>query len=81
MYVNMRNNITSNLAVESIRIDVAGQELEVETMHPLELLTRLPLLALENDLTITEMRSADESLQQIFTTLMRIHRGEVRVPG
>ncbi len=73
--------VTSHLDVDTIRINAAEQELEVETKHPVELLTRLPGLALENDLQVTEIRSADESLQEIFSTLMRIHRGEIRVPG
>lgn len=73
--------LTSRLEIDSIRINSAEQELEIDTRHPVELLTQVPRLALENDLSVTEIRSSDESLQDIFTTLMRIHRGEIRIPG
>jgi ABC-2 type transport system ATP-binding protein len=67
--------------VDTIRILPESNELEIESRSPLELLEGLPGLALRHGLTINELRSSDESLQQIFTTLMRIHRGEIRVPG
>lgn len=70
--------VTERFSVDLIRVDEAQQELEIETRSPLDLLRGLPRLSRENDLQIHELRSADESLQDIFTTLMRIHRGEVR---
>ncbi len=73
--------VTDRCAVDRIRIDEANHELEIETRSPLELLSGLPSLAIERDLTISELRSTDESLQDIFSTLMRIHRGEIRAPG
>jgi ABC-2 type transport system ATP-binding protein len=64
-------------SVDRVRIGT-DDELELESRSPLELLTGLPEVALENGLVIHELRSADESLQDIFRTLMRIHRGELR---
>ena len=71
--------ISEKFQVEALKINDA--ELEIESSSPAELLAGLPRLAIENDISMTEIRSADESLQQIFSTLMRIHRGEIRIPG
>lgn len=73
--------VTATFPIDMIKILPESNELEIESRSPVELLTGLHGLAIENGLTITELRSADESLQQIFSTLMRIHRGEIRVPG
>jgi ABC-2 type transport system ATP-binding protein len=72
---------TENFSILSIRIAAGEGVLEVETASPLELLTGLPGLARQNDITITELRSTEDSLQEIFSMLMRIHRGELRVPA
>lgn len=73
--------VTASYPVDCIRINTDSGEVEIETRSPLDLLNDLPELATENDLLISELHSTDESLQQIFSTLMRIHRGEIRVPG
>jgi len=73
--------LTADYPVDQLRIVADQNQLEIESRSPLELLTALPQLAVKHGLTIHELRSADESLQEIFSTLMRIHRGEVRVPG
>ena len=73
--------ITANFSVDSIKIHSEHDEIEIESRSPMDLLSGLPRLAVEFELTISELRSSDESLQQIFSTLMRIHRGEIRVPG
>lgn len=66
--------------VDRIVVDTAAKQLEFESTNPLQLLRELPGLALSNDLEILELRSADESLHDIFTILMKIHRGDVRLP-
>lgn len=73
--------IADKYTVDQIRINAQDDSLEIETKRPLDLLQSLPRLAIENGLIVREVRSADESLQQIFSTLMRIHRGEIRIPG
>ncbi len=70
--------VAQRFQVEGIRIRAAEEIVEVETNSPLELLQRISSLASDDGLSIHEVRSGDESLQQIFTTLMRIHRGELR---
>lgn len=60
---------------ESFRID--GEQLTVATKNPKRLFEELPARLLEAGLDVTEMHSADESLQSLFNSLMRIHRGEL----
>jgi hypothetical protein len=38
---------------------------------------RLPAIVSEGRFEVLEVRSGKESLQQLFTTLMRKHRGEM----
>jgi ABC-2 type transport system ATP-binding protein len=64
-------------AVESIRIDVQLSEVVVSTRRPLVLSQRLPAIVNEGRFEVREVRSGQESLQQLFTTLMRMHRGEI----
>ena len=65
--------------VDSLRFNREENLLEIQTRKPLELLENLPRIANQNGIVIFTVRSADESLQDIFSTLMRIHRGEIRV--
>ena len=39
---------------------------------------RLPALLKENQISITEMSSQDDSLKTLFSTLMKMHRGEMK---
>lgn len=73
--------ITAEYQIDRITILAESNELEIESRSPVDLLSGLPGLAVRNSMTISELRSSDESLQQIFSTLMRIHRGEIRLPG
>ena len=72
--------VVQNYDVGRIVVDSESGQLEIESINPFELLRELPGLALGNDLEIFELRSADESLHDIFTMLMKIHRGDVRLP-
>ncbi len=64
-------------AVESVRINMHLKEVVVSTRRPLVLSERLPAIVCEGCFEVFEMRSGEESLPQLFTTLMRIHRGEI----
>lgn len=64
-------------AVDQIRIDSQSNEVIVSTRRPLVLGQHLPLIVSEGRFSILEVRSGKESLQQLFTTLMRMHRGEL----
>ena len=72
--------VTGNFEIKSISINSEAEELEIESMNPLELLKLLPGLAMKNNLLISELRSSDDSLQNIFSMLMLIHRGGMRLP-
>ncbi len=61
--------------VDSLRIE--EQSLMVATHHPARLLEQLPGWIAESGVEVTEVRSADESLQGLFDSLMKIHRGEL----
>ncbi|MBX3442478.1 MAG: ABC transporter ATP-binding protein [Planctomyces sp.] len=63
--------------VDSLRFEGDG-ELTVTTHKPLLMAGRLPEWSRDGTIRITEMTSGDDSLQDLFTTLMRIHRGELR---
>ncbi len=62
-------------SVESLRYTDGG--LIVSTRSPLTVYQNLPRWLKGNEASIEEMRSADDSLQNLFNTLMRIHRGEL----
>jgi ABC-2 type transport system ATP-binding protein len=67
--------IDSELA-DSIRFEDEGRELLVSSRSPLAIFERLPRCLGELGIRVDEMRSADDSLQRLFSSLMRIHRGE-----
>lgn len=64
-------------SVDSVRIEPQTSELVVSTRRPLMLSQHLPAIVNEGGFKILEVRSGEESLQQLFTTLMRMHRGEI----
>ncbi len=64
-------------AVEAVRIDMQLSEVVVSTRRPLVLSQCLPAIVNEGRFAVREVRSGQESLQQLFTTLMRMHRGEI----
>jgi ABC-2 type transport system ATP-binding protein len=73
--------VAAEFDIDAIRVDTLDSTIQVETKSPLDLLSNMSRLATQHDLHVKQIRSTDESLQEIFSTLMRIHRGEVRSPG
>ncbi len=59
---------------DALRIEEG--RLSVSTHHPARLLAWLPECIVASGIDVTEVRSADESLQGLFDSLMKIHRGE-----
>lgn len=51
-------------------------QLSVTSNQPLKLFEFLRAEAASGNIVISEMHSADDSLQEVFNSLMRIHRGE-----
>lgn len=62
-------------AADAVRITADG--LTVTTQNPGRLYEALPDWLASTGLTISEMHSADESLQALFNSLMKMHRGEL----
>ena len=63
--------------VASLKLEQDDRLLRVSTHNPRLVYEQLPAWISERDLKIDELQSADESLQSLFNSLMRIHRGEV----
>ena len=66
----VQKEVTDSLKIDDGMVTVA-------TRHPHVLYANLPAWLDDTDITISEMRSADESLQALFNSLMKIHRGEL----
>jgi len=62
--------------VESIAFETHDNSLVVATRRPLEIYRQLPAWLEQLDIRVDEFRSTQESLQSLFTSLMRMHRGE-----
>jgi ABC-2 type transport system ATP-binding protein len=58
-------------------VRIAGDAVTVATGQPGQLYERLPGWLAEAGLTVSAMHAADESLQALFTSLMKMHRGEL----
>lgn len=56
---------------------IAEGTLTIATQNPSRLFEQLPNWLKKSGLTVTEMHSADESLQALFNALMKMHRGEL----
>lgn len=61
--------------VDSIRI--SGPKVTVATRDPARIYEQLPGWLKTAGIEVTEMHSADESLQALFNSLMKMHRGEL----
>ena len=62
---------------ESIRLDEGRQTVTLSTRTPLHLYTHLAYWLAESGIRVQELSSPDTSLQSLFNSLMRIHRGEL----
>jgi len=62
-------------AAESLKVD--GDTLSIATKQPGILYQNLPRWLSDSGVQAWEMRSADESLQALFNSLMKLHRGEL----
>ncbi len=68
----------SNLAVSvSLTRDTSSDVLTLSTRDASELSRKISDWVQQSDLKIFEIRSADDSLQSLFNSLMKIHRGEL----
>jgi len=56
---------------------IQTDRLVVSTRSPANLLAQLPNWIAAEGIEVDEVRSADESLQELFNSLLKIHRGEI----
>jgi ABC-2 type transport system ATP-binding protein len=63
-------------SVESVRFAEDDELLLVSTLSPVALFEQLPGWVDSLGVQLHELRSADDSLQRLFSSLMRMHRGE-----
>lgn len=68
--VLLEREVTDSLRVEQDRVTLS-------TRHPAKLYEHLPAWLEETQIQVDEMHSADESLQALFNSLLKIHRGEL----
>jgi ABC-2 type transport system ATP-binding protein len=69
--------LSSHCPLASIQFR-SNDELEVETLSAADVCKQLVSIVNENGISIHEVTSTDESLKALFSTLMRIHRGEIQ---
>lgn len=62
--------------IESIRF-ADDDTFLVSTRSASQVFNRLPSLLTEHQITVSEMSSMDDSLKTLFSTLMKMHRGEM----
>lgn len=63
-------------STETVTVDKCGDRLQIATRSSGQLFEALPTLIEKSGVIVSELRSADASLQELFNSLMRIHRGE-----
>jgi ABC-2 type transport system ATP-binding protein len=71
---DLARRLAGETEVETLR--VRDGELAVSTRSPMAIYQKLPGWVAETGIRVEELRSSDESLQTLFDSLLRIHRGE-----
>ena len=67
--------LISKQVADSVRIE--GQTVVVSTQNTGQLYDQLPGMLAQSGLEVLEIHSPDESLQALFNSLMKMHRGEL----
>lgn len=71
----MQEQLVDSMRIE--RLPRRGERLHLQTSASGPLLSELPKLIHQHHLTVHQVSSADDSLQTLFNSLMKIHRGEL----
>jgi ABC-2 type transport system ATP-binding protein len=68
--------------VDAVRLHEPGKNeegsIEIDTRSTAGLLEHMPGILASHEIRVFEIQSADDSLKHLFSTLMRIHRGETK---
>ncbi len=75
--IELTQLLVSEGVVESLRFVEDGQVVVAATRNPLAIYEQLPRWIEQLQLQVQELRSGDDSLQNLFSSLMRMHRGEL----
>ena len=68
--------LISSGEIESVQFG-KGDLFSITTRSASRVFNRLPTMLAEHGITVSEMSSTDDSLKTLFSTLMKIHRGEM----
>ena len=63
--------------VDAVQFHEGGNGVSVLTRKPREVFQQLPHWLKDQQLSVREVSSSDDSLQALFETLMKIHRGQI----
>jgi ABC-2 type transport system ATP-binding protein len=74
---SLAQRLVEESTVDSVRFENGRDALVISTRHPAAVYSRLPQWTADAECHISELRSANESLDALFSALMRIHRGEI----
>ena len=72
----LANLMIESCDIESVRFDEDDSFL-ISTRSASQVFDQLPAMLAEHQISVTEMSSTDDSLKTLFSTLMKIHRGEM----
>lgn len=76
--VLMQRQLAKGVEITTVqRVTGAHSTLRLQTASAVQLSAELPGIVCEHNLTVQRMESSDNSLQSLFNSLMKIHRGEV----
>lgn len=71
----MQRELVTSVGIEKTPSGV--EALKVRTLNPAELCAQLPELISDHRMHVSRVRSSDDSLQALFNSLMKMHRGEL----
>ena len=72
----LAEHLVSEQIVDQVQLFEESSALLLTTPRPADLYNRLPTLAAELDITIDELQADNDSLDSMFRSLMKVHRGE-----
>ena len=73
----LAQKLSQAVSIDKIDFDLPKNSVTLSTRFARELCENLANIATENKITIRQLSSTDDSLQDLFTNLMKMHRGEI----
>ena len=69
--------ILQSVSVDKVELDLKSQTVEIATRDASTLYATINEIVSEQHIRISQISSSEDSLQELFTNLLRIHRGEL----